>query len=152
MTRQPASPENPLTEYLKQELILLTRIEDITKQIEVQTRQSEIQMGSLVDQRQLYLDRLKKCRQMIESVCAPLPPEQRERQKKILAGQFPQKECSPEEARLLELGAKCRMVLQRTLATDREARERLQRECSRTREQLLAYRKGAAVGKYPVGS
>lgn len=152
MTRQPAGAEDLLPEYMAQELILLTKISDLTKQIEVQSRQNDSRLDGLAGQRQLYIDRLKKCRQMIDRACASLPPEQCERQKKILAGRLPAEECSAGEARLLELGAKCGAVLRETLSADREARERLQRECDRTRAQLAALRKGTAAGKYPAGS
>lgn len=132
---------------MKQELILLTKISDITKQIEVQSRQEEIHLDGLVEKRQAYIDRLEKCRQMIKAACVKLSPEQLERRKKILSGKFPKEECTPEETKLLELGAKCTVVLNQTIASDKEARERLQRECDRLQKQFYASRKPAANQK-----
>ncbi len=148
MKEQKKTPEDFLPEYMKQELILLTKISDITKQIEVQSRQEEIHLDGLAEKRQIYLDRLKKCRQMIEAACLELPPEQLERRKKILSGKFPKEECTPEETKLLELGAKCTSVLNEIIAVDKEARERLQRECDRMQKQFYASRKPAANQKY----
>ena len=142
-------PEDFLPQCMEQKLVLLTKISDVTKQIEVQSRQEEINLGDLADRRQVFIDRLKKCQNMIDAACRQLPPEQQERRKKILSGRFPEEECTPEEARLLKIGAKCGVVLQETLAMDREAHDRLQKECDRLQKLLHSSRRPAAQ-KYPV--
>ena len=148
MTKKGKTPEDFLPDCMTQELVLLTKISDITKQIEVQSRQKEIHLDGLAENRQIYIDRLKKCRQMIEAACQPLLPEQQERRKKILSGRFAKEKCTPEEAKLLELGAKCNSVLQEMLVTDREARERLQQECDRLQKLLHTSRRPAAKKGY----
>lgn len=145
MTHEAENPKKLLPVYMAQKVILLTRILNLTREIEVRSRQSEIKMDDVIERRQLYLDRLAKCHQMIGKTCAALPAEQCERQKKILAGRLPTEECSPEETHLLQLGAQCGTLLQKTLATDREARERLQCECDRARRRIADIRKEEAA-------
>lgn len=129
---------------MNQGLVLLTKISDITKQIEVQSRQENMRLDGLAESRQVYIDRLKKCRKLIETACRQLPEEQRERRKKIISGRFPKEECTPEEVTLLELGKKTNALLRETLAVDKEARVRLQRECDRLQKLVHASRKPAA--------
>lgn len=144
MTDKKKTPEDFLPECMKQELILLTKISDITKQIEVQSRQENMNFGGLAASRQVYIDRLKKCRDLIEKACRQLPEDQQERRKKIISGRFPKEECTPEEVTLLELGKKFNAVLRQTLALDKEARVRLQQECDRLQKMVHASRKPAA--------
>lgn len=146
MTEKKKGPEDFLPDCMEQKLILLTKISDITKQIEVRSRQKEISLGDLADQRQLYINRLKKCQQMIESACQCLPPERQERRRQILSGRFAEEDCTAEEAKLLVLGKKCRVVRQETLSMDAEARERLQKECDRLQKLLHSARKSSKNG------
>ncbi|XOQ46297.1 MAG: hypothetical protein ACFWUD_04615 [Thermocaproicibacter melissae] len=117
-------------------MILLNHILNLTKEIEVQSRQQMVDIGTLVDKRQVYIDRLKKCNAMIDAVCCEFPPEQCERMKKIVAGKLPQTECTEEEKKLCELAQKENEVLQKILALDREARSRLEAECNRIQARL----------------
>ncbi len=144
MTQKRKTPEDFFPECMEQELILLTKISDITKQIEVQSRQDNMNFDGLAESRQIYVDRLKKCRKLIETACRQLPEDQRERRKKIISGRFPKEECTSEEAKLLELGEKSDTVLRETLALDQEARGRLQRECDRLQKMVHTSRKPAA--------
>lgn len=125
---------------LEQKFILLTRISDITKQIEVQSRQDTMQLGDLPVRRQVYIDRLKKCGRMIAASCRALPERERERREKILSGDFPKEDCTPEETVLLKYAVQCRDVLQKTLKMDRDARGRIQKECDRLQQLLHAAR------------
>lgn len=140
--------EEMLEECLKQKLVLLTRISDITKQIEVQSSQDEIELGDLPDQRQVYIDRLKKCEQMICESYASLKGKEQERRKRILSGDFLKEECSVEEARLLNYSIECQNMLQKTLAMDREARKLLQKECDRL-QTLLQTARNSKKRAYP---
>lgn len=130
-----------LAAYLDQKLILLTKISDLTKQIEVQSSQTDIQLGDLPEKRQIYIDRLKKCEQMIHESYQSMAGEQKERRKKILNGDFSKKDCTVEEAGLLACAIQCRSVLLRTLAMDRDARGLIQKECDRLQNLLHTARK-----------
>lgn len=55
-----------IIECLKAKKVLMIEALDITKQIEVQSKEEEIEIDSLVDERQLRVDRLKKCDLLIE--------------------------------------------------------------------------------------
>lgn len=136
MTEKKKHPGRYLPECMEQKLILLNNILDLTKQIEVQSRQQMVDIGTLADQRQIYIDRLKKCNAMIGAACREFPPELCERMKGIAAGRRPEAECTEEEQKLYELAQKGNEVLQSTLALDREARNRLTAECSRIQARL----------------
>ncbi|WBY64338.1 hypothetical protein [Thermocaproicibacter melissae] len=136
MTENKKNPGRFLPECMEQRLILLNHILNLTKEIEVQSRQQMVDIGTLVDKRQVYIDRLKKCNAMIDAVCREFPPEQCERMKKIVAGKLPQTECTEEEKKLCELAQKENEVLQKILALDREARSRLEAECNRIQARL----------------
>lgn len=125
-----------LAAYLDQKLVLLTKISDITKQLEVQSSQKDIQLGDLPEQRQVFIDRLKKCEQMIAESYQPMTGAPKERRKRILSGDFPKEECTAEETELLEYVHKCRNVLQKTLAMDQNARRLIQKECDRLQNLL----------------
>jgi hypothetical protein len=136
VTEKKKKPGRFLPECMEQRLILLNNILDLTKEIEVQSRQHMVNIGTLADKRQVYIDRLKKCNAMIEAACCEFPPEQCERMKKIVAGKLPQTECTKEEKKLCELAQKGNEVLQKTLALDGEARNRLEAECNRIQARL----------------
>lgn len=134
-----------LLSCMKQKLILLTKTSDLTKQMEVHSMQTDIEMGDLADQRQVFLDRLKKCESVIASCNATLPEKQQKRQKKILHGDFPKEECSASETELLECAVKCRELLCNILTMDKQVRERLQNECSRLQNLLHNARKASSL-------
>lgn len=136
-----------LLSCMKQKLILLTKVSNLTKQMEVCSRQTEIKMGDLAGQRQVFLDRLKKCESVIASCNTALPGEQQKRQKKILSGDFPKEECSASENELLGYAVKCRDLLRYILSMDKEVRERLQNECNRLQELLHNARKASSLAR-----
>lgn len=150
MTEKKKSPEDFLPECMKQQLILLNNLLDITKQIEVQSRQHREDIAILADRRQVYIDRLQKCRALIDAACREFPEDRRERRKKIISGHFAEEDCTPEEKILLDLGRKSDGVLQETLALDREARGRLTEECRSIQSRLRAVRKQNPAKEYPA--
>ncbi len=141
--KAPAPPYGRLPDFLAQELVLLTRISDLTKEIEVQSRQREIRLEDLPERRQVYIGRLKKCRRAAAGAAAELPPEQRARAEAILAGNFAGPPRGKEESSLLRTAEKCRAVLRATLADDREARKKIRAECGRLRARIRAARENA---------
>lgn len=140
MTENKKRPGRYFPECMEQRLILLNNILDLTKQIEVQSRQQMVDIGTLADQRQIYLDRLKKCNAMIDAACREFPPELCERMKEIAAGKLPDAECTAEEKKLCELAQKGKEALQSTIVLDREARNRLRAECSHVQSRLRELR------------
>ncbi len=140
MTEKKKSPEDFFPECMRQQTILLTGILDVTKQIEVQSREQRVDLRVLAEERQVYIDRLKKCRAMIDTVLRDLPEDRRERRKKIISGRLPEEECTAEEKEMLALGKKSAAALRDTLALDREARARLTEECSNIQKRLRAAR------------
>lgn len=141
-----------LSVCMKQKLVLLTKTADITKQLEVQSRQPDINtdgMNVLVDERQVYLDRLEKCCQFVKGTCGKLPEDKIPRVKQILSGKLPEGCCTPAERDLCQCGADCGAALQKAKKTDALARQALENECGRLQKLLhtahLKSRKSSAV-------
>ena len=127
-----------------QRTVLLTFVLDLTKQIEVQSCQEDIQLGDLPEQRQVYLDRLKKCNRMIDASVGKTDAENRVRLKKLLAPNPDLTSCTKEEHRLAAYARESRRLLDSILASDTEARRKIQLECDRLRELARSSRKKAA--------
>ena len=144
---QKMAPLAVLLSCMKQKVILLTKILDITKMMEVQSQQKEVDLGGLPDERQTYIDRLKKCEGIIKKACLSVPEEKQAEVKGVLAGKFPDESCStPEEKELLHYGIKCSSLLSMTLPLDRECRKNLQKECDRLRSLMHTSSAGPNIG------
>lgn len=148
MSEEKASPESMLHSCMDQKVILLTRISDLTKQVEVMSRQKAPDVGSLLNQRQVYLDRLKKCESILENSRCQLPLEMQGQVKLILSGKESAENCTADEAKLLLCGRKCRVLLRDILAMDAECKSRLQAERSRLQKLLQPSGKSVPNGAY----
>lgn len=127
-----------------QRTVLLTSVLDLTKQIEAQSRQEDIQLGDLPEQRQVYIDRLKKCNRAIDASAGKANPEDRARLKRILAANPDLTSCTQEERRLAAYARESRRLLDSILASDTEARRKIRLECDRLRKLARSSRKKAA--------
>lgn len=145
---QKVSPESILRKCMEQKLLLLTKISNLTKQIEVQSRQKDIEIGNLPEQRQIYIGRLKKCEAIIHNTCCMLPVEKQERSRAILSGKAAQGSCTVEETEFLQYGVKCRGLLQDILSMDSICRKRLQKECDRLQKLLQSGHRVTSRGAY----
>ncbi|HCW80688.1 MAG TPA: hypothetical protein DG942_06235 [Ruminococcaceae bacterium] len=144
---QKMTPLAVLLNCMKQKVVLLTKILNITKMMEVQSQQKEVDLGGLPDERQTYIDRLKKCEGIIKKACLSVPEEKQAEVKGVLAGKFPDESCStPEEKELLHYGIKCSSLLSMTLPLDRECRKNLQKECDRLRSLIHTSSAGSNIG------
>jgi hypothetical protein len=145
---QKVSPESVLRKCMEQKLLLLTKIANLTKQMEVQSRQKEIEIGDLPEQRQIYIGRLKKCEAIIQNACCMLPVENQERSKAILSGKATQEGCTAEETEFLQCSIKCRGLLQNILSMDSICRKRLQKECDRLQKLMQSGHRATPQGAY----
>lgn len=121
---------------LEQKELLLIKIADLTKQMEVRTKQKEIRLENLPAQRQVLLDRMEKCRLMIDVCVKALPEEERERMERILACEIPPEECGPDEQVLLKRSLKCLSLLRTVVAENSVAVGRVKKERDRLQKAL----------------
>lgn len=127
---------------LDQEEVLLTRIRDLSVQIEVRCGLPDPVPGELVQQRQVYFDRLKKCRARAAALLGKLESGERGRLNAVLSSGLKRDECSAEELPLLERGSKCRSLVREAAAADRESLERLKKERDRLQKLVGDSRRG----------
>lgn len=126
---------------LEQKKLLLTKIADLTKQIEVRSKQKEIQLENLPAQRQILLDRVEKCNHMADRCIASLSGERQEKMKRILSGQALPEECSPAEAKLRQDSLDCLALLRTILAENTVAVNRIRTERNRIQAHLSSLRR-----------
>lgn len=126
-----AIPEELLA-CLNQKKVLLTRLLNLSRQIEVQCAHREPEAPfSLIQQRQVYLDRLKKCADRITLLLEGLPPEERERIRSVLSGRLPKDRCKTEETGAMQSEVECRSLLRGISASDTESKKQMKKECDR---------------------
>lgn len=117
---------------LNQKHVLLTRLLNLSRQIEVQcNRETPADPSAFIHQREVYLDRLKKCADRIAHLLAILPPEDRKRMESVLSSHLPKNQCSAEEAGVMEQEAECRSLLREISASDAESKRQMKKECDR---------------------
>lgn len=129
--------------FWDQKVVLLTAVLNLTKQIEVQSRQEDIQLSDLPEQRQVYIDRLKKCNRMIDFCQKKAVGEEADRLKLLLSGKEDPQTCTEEERRLAGYARESRSLLDSILALDTEARKRIRNDCDRMQKQLRSARRRA---------
>jgi len=126
---------------LEQKVILLTEILNLTKQIEMRSKERDIELDNFLEQRGAYIVRVNKCDDLILSLSESLLPEQQKRLQQILHSELSEEECSKEELPLLKLSIECTELLQRTAVIDKSARDAIQEQCNELREKINLTRK-----------
>lgn len=133
---------------LEQKEILLTKIFNLTKQLEARSRQPSIHYEDLPQQRQVYIDRLKKCEKLLSSCIAGLPKDEGSHVNKILAGDIPQCECAAEEQECCSCAAHIQSLLGSIVAMDNEILRNTKKERDKQQKRIKRLRKGTCVNKY----
>ncbi len=136
-------PINEIITCLEQKVILLTQILNLTKQIEVRSKEPDIQLDDFLEQRGAYIVRVNKCDSLILNLTEEMPPEQQERLARVLHAEVPEKDCSEEELPLLKLSNDCTSLLQRAAVIDKSARDAIQMQCDDLRGKINQSRKNS---------
>lgn len=134
-------PYEELKSCLEQKEILLTRIMNLARQIEVQCTFPDPELLDLLQQRQVYIDRLKKCSELLIVLTKQLDSRESERIGRVLSAQVEKETCSAEELRLMERESKCRTLLRETAAMDSESAKRIGDERDRMKSLISRSRK-----------
>ncbi|NLL03538.1 MAG: hypothetical protein GX269_04485 [Clostridiales bacterium] len=128
---------------LEQKKIFIKDILDITKQIEVQSRQEEMEMEDLVTQRQTRIDRLKKCDNLIDEKVKTLDKNQREKWEKLVVGKADGFD-NDDEQKAFALMLSTKEMLERINTLDNKAKENLQEQYEEAKRQLAELRKNTS--------
>ncbi len=139
-------PNSEIITCLEQKEVLLAKVMDLTKQIEVRTRQPEINLDDFLEQRVPYMKRVQKCDQLIASNVEQLEPEQQVRMKQVLDYEIPEAQCSEEELCIMKLRKSCDHLLQRINVLNKSSYDEIKKQYDFAREKLIQLRK---EGKTP---
>ncbi len=126
---------------LEQKKILLTKVMNLTKQIQVRSRQEEIDLEDFLEQRVPYMERAKKCDDLIAHIIQQFSPEEQERISKIQMGEIPEEECAEEELTVFRLSSECKKTFDRILFFNDSAYKSIQQQYESTRIRLNQLRK-----------
>lgn len=134
---------------MDQKEVLLTRIRDLSRRIEVRCGLPDASPAEPITERQIYIDRLKKCEARVSSLLARLPAEERDRADRVLSARMRQKECaSDDEKALLTYGARCRSLLLEITAFDAESLKQMKKERDRLQKLVNDSRTGRGDGLF----
>lgn len=117
---------------LRQRVILMTGILDLTKQLEVQSKQDAPQMDDLLRQRQACMDRIDKCNALIQKEAAALQLDGYTSLSHFLEGD-PEQAVSDEDFEICSLVQTNRELLRSTITIDANAVQRVQEQKEFTR-------------------
>ena len=126
---------------LEQKVILLTKILNITKQIEVRSAQPEIKLDDFLEQRGVFIERLNKCNSLIKSIVSQSASEEKSRIKMLLNLQVSESNCNSDEEKILKLSKKCSELIKRTTDLDSVAHQRIKKERDELMEKINELRK-----------
>jgi hypothetical protein len=135
-------PENQLVECLKQKVVLLTCISDISRRIEKQCELPDIEIGELLEHRQVYIDRLMQCDGLVHTLTEKLAPGKKVRIHIALSSHSQKEDCeNEEEQELFQLEARCRTLLRGIAAMDRESIHQVQEARDHVKKRIERSRK-----------
>jgi hypothetical protein len=122
---------------MEQKTILLTHIMNLTKQIEVRCKQTEIIFDNLLEERKAYIDRVAKCNKLIDYILEKTESREKEHLQKILSVSAVAKASTAEEKRLLEYAINCKKYLRKILSLDKNTLRKLRRDHDEIREIII---------------
>ena len=129
---------NQIIICLEQKEILLTKIMNLTKQIEVRCRQETISLENLFEQRDAFMKRVDKCDCLIANQINQLPLECQAQLRPLLLAKDEMSPCTEEEQRILQLAKSCFHIKQKALAIDQSANVLLKKRCDQIKEKINA--------------
>lgn len=133
---------------LGQKKILLTKILNITKQLEARSKQPHIRYDDLPQQRQIFIDRLRKCENLLSSYITGLSGMESIRVKKILSGGIRKCDCTQDEQEIYDCSDEIRSKLGNIVAMDNEILRNTKKERDKQQNKLKKLRKGININEY----
>ena len=128
---------------LEQKKLFITDVMDLTKQIEVQSNQEDMELDNLLEQRQAKIERMMKCDDLIQDKIGELDSQQQEHWEKIINGE----QCSLEnevEKKASEHVEVIKELTKRTVELQKIAMDNLKAQYEEARDKLSEIRKNNA--------
>ena len=129
-----------IIECLEQKKLLITETLNITKQIEVQSKQEDVDVEELVDKRQILIDRMKKCDVLINKNIDALDSDSRDQWQKIIKHMDAQIS-NDREIKAQNLLKDILELNKRTLALDKVANKNINTAYIEAKEELIKVRR-----------
>lgn len=127
---------------LEQKRLFITDALNLTKQIEVQSNQEEFEIDSLLEQRQLKIERMIKCDELIEQNLEKFETAQASHWSELLKGDI-SKAKDEREQYACRLSKEIKELASKTLKIEGVARENLKIQYEEARKNLSQQRKKA---------
>jgi hypothetical protein len=125
-----------LTACAEQKIILLKKIKELSKEIELHSSEPGYSLTELPQQRQMFIDRLQKCDELLYTQINRQAPEDQERIHRILSVGGNESARGAEELALYESGVKFRSILRDILAMDSVSIQRIKAEQEQLKKQM----------------
>lgn len=122
---------------LEQKNVIVKEVMDITKRMEEESLKEEINLDSLIAERQSRIDRIKKCDQMLASTTDGLEESERERIQGIVNGSNSADFLNPNEEKMADYVVKTKADLKTTVEIDRRTMDILIQKRNEAREMLV---------------
>lgn len=139
--QEAAMSNNQIVLCMQQKLILITSILNITKQIEVRCSQPEIELGNLLQKRQLFMGRIDKCNALISKLTDELPPKEKERMQQLLSGKAEETSCNEDELIILQSSQKFKDYLEQSIVLDTNATQSMRKQYDKMKITINKQRK-----------
>lgn len=121
---------------LEQKQIILTKVLNFTKQIEVRCKQPDVRMDDLLETRGIFLERMTKCNRLIATLTEEMPKESQKRLRMLLEGNGKPDNETEQEKQIEKLATECRSLVQRASMLDNGARELLQTRLDEVKKKI----------------
>jgi len=113
---------------MKQKKVLLEKIMELSSRMESLSKLPHPDPENLPQERQVYIDRLKKCEQLLAIQINQLSSNEQTRMKNVLSSSLKKADCTAPEWELSECGRICRALLRSIIAADQVSMERFREE------------------------
>lgn len=123
-----------ILECIKQKKILLEKVMEISSRMESLSKMPHPDPENLPLERQVYIDRLKKCEQLIADQINQLSSNEQTRIRDLLSSSLKKADCTAQELELWEYGNSCRTLLRSIIAADQVSMERFREESQRLQQ------------------
>lgn len=130
-----------ITACLEQKVILLTKIMDLTKQIEIRCMEPDIQLDHFMDDRESFMKRVDKCDVMIRNQIQLLSDEEQAKTNQILSLAVSEADLSEEELKAFQLQQKCNLLFQRAASLNRSAMQAMESQYDEVKKKIKQLRK-----------
>ncbi|HHW45592.1 MAG TPA: hypothetical protein GXX17_01605 [Clostridiales bacterium] len=118
---------------MQQKLIFITQFSNLTKQMEVRSRQEDIDLGDLLQRRQNLLERIGKCDELISKTLQDSGSPQL---RGIVSGLSLPEGSGDKDRRLFELACEYYRLLEESVAGNQKVQELIQKSYNEAKEAL----------------